>query len=281
MNERDDVLALKFVKRIKQRLLYQIKNWLAIVCGETGSGKSYSALSLAKLISWNVHIVFTPVEFLRLLNSGKLKKGDVILFDEAGVGMASRDWYSVQNKLLGSVLQTFRNMNVAVIFTTPNLSFIDVQARKLFHNYFETVYLDFEEEEAYLKVYDIQVNSRFDKIYFKYPRFDVGGVIKSLAHIIVPKPDPDVIEFYEGRKLDYTTKLNAKALNDLLNPDGDKKQKKEFNVDELKEKVLSNPDDYLKEYNQRKFIDADLLRNSFDLTIAQANVLKKVVEKQI
>ena len=41
----------EFFKRIRVRLLYQNKNWLAIITGDTGSGKSYSALRIAKKIS--------------------------------------------------------------------------------------------------------------------------------------------------------------------------------------------------------------------------------------
>ena len=208
-----------FIKKIRNRSKFQNKNWLAIVCGETGSGKSYSALSLAKQIGNKIFIVFTPLEFLKLLNSNQLSKGDTIIFDEAGVGMSSREWYSVQNKLLGTILQTFRNMNVNVIFTTPNLSFIDVQARKLFHNYFETSYIDYQKEEAYLKVYDIQINSRLDKIYYKRPKLsDEKGRCYTIGHLIIDKPDEKVTEFYENKKTEYTVQLNANALKELTEP---------------------------------------------------------------
>jgi hypothetical protein len=217
MNENN--LFNKFINRIRARTKFQNKNWLAIICGETGSGKSYSALSLAKQIGGKVFTVFTPLEFLSLLNCGKLSKGDVIIFDEAGVGMSSREWYSVQNKLLGTVLQTFRNMNVSVIFTTPNLSFIDVQARKLFHCYMDTAYIDYKKEEAYLKVYNIQVNSRLDKIYYKKPRFtNDEGRVYTMSHLVLNKPDKKMSEYYENKKTEYTEKLNANALKELTEP---------------------------------------------------------------
>lgn len=279
ISEYENGMAEKFVKRIKQRLLYLNKNWLAIVCGETGSGKSYSAISLASKIG-RVHIVFTPIEFLRLLNNPeKLQKGDVIVFDEAGVGMASREWYSVQNKLLGSVLQTFRLLNCGVIFTTPNLSFIDVQARKLFHNYFETSYIDYEEEEAYLQVYDIQVNSRFDKIYFKYPRFQVGERPMRMSHIIMDKPDPKTIEYYEARKKAYTDSLNRKALEELTGS----KEKPKPQIDEkaILKDIIKRKKEFVKEYNQHKFIDRDLIRGEYDISHAITDKLKKQAEKII
>lgn len=270
----------KFIKRTRARFLYHNQNWLAIICGETGSGKSYSAVSLAKLVGKRFYIVFTPIEFLRLLNSNRLGKGDIIIFDEAGVGMSSREWYSQQNKLLGTVLQTFRNMNVGVIFTTPNLSFIDIQARKLFHNYFETAYLDYENEEAYLKCYDIQVNSMYDKIYYKKPKFqDENGGVYTMSHLVLDKPDDQTIKYYESRKSEYTKKLNENALKELTEPKNE--AKRELDLKMIGQKVISNKDKYCKEYKKRKFVDTDLLRNDFGLSITQAKLVKREVENKL
>lgn len=278
--EGESFLFDKYVKRVRARMLFQNKNWLAIICGETGSGKSYSALSLAHLIGGKVHVVFTPVEFLRLLNSQKLSKGDVIVFDEAGVGMSSREWYSVQNKLLGTILQTFRNMNVAVIFTTPNLSFIDVQARKLFHSYLETSYLDYEAEEAYLKAYDIQVNSRLDKLYYKLPRFqDKNGRVLTMSHLVLNKPDSKVVEYYESLKSQYTKRLNEDALSELTKPKERVSEKPD--LDKIGRDVIKNKKRYVQEYKKRKFVDATLLKNDYDLSVSQAKLVKRAVEDKI
>lgn len=278
MNE--NFIFWKFIKRVRARMVIQNKNWLAIICGETGSGKSYSALSLGKLIGGEVFTVFYPKQFLELLNSGRLSKGDVIIFDEAGVGMSSREWYSIQNKLLGAVLQTFRNLNVAVIFTTPNLSFIDVQARKLFHCYFETSYLDYDAEEAHLKVYDIQVNSRFDKTYYKRPVFqDEEERIITMSHLILDKPPEDIVNRYEAVKTEYTKSIYKKALEGLSPPPD--KQSKQVNIEDINKQVLKNKDKYSREYNKRRFVDAAMIRNEFDLTIPQARAVKQAVEDRI
>lgn len=222
--------AWAYINRIKNRMNVLNKNWLAIICGETGSGKSYSALSLGAFIG-KVHLVFSPFEFLTLINSGKVIKGDIIIFDEAGVGMGAREWQSVQNKLLGSVLQTFRNMNCGVIFTTPNLSFIDIQARKLFHSYFETLYIDYDKEETILKPYNIEVNSRYDKIYYKKPRYtDHDGITYAIAQLSLPKPPKKIIEYYEKRKTAYTEQLNKRALEELTNKNKPKEHKHTWQI---------------------------------------------------
>jgi len=249
------------------------KNWLCAICGDTGSGKSYSALSMGYMIGGAVYTVFNPKEFLQVLNNPKIKRGDVIIFDEAGVGMSSRDWYKVQNKVLGAVLQTFRNMNVAVIFTMPNISFIDTQARKLFHNFMETAFIDFEKEMATLKIFDVQVNNRIDKTYYKYPKFNIGFKEYTLKSIGIPKPSDNAILNYEKKKKAYTKALNREALEQIT---GGKTE----DVDIVSE-IIKNKKAYLKDYAGRQIIDRDRIASDFKVGIHTATRLKKEVEKAL
>ncbi len=275
-------IGQKFIKKIWYRLNYQNKNVLMIICGETGSSKSYSAISLASLLTDNYYIVFNPLQFLELITSKKLKKGDVIIFDEAGVGMSSREWYSVQNKLLGSVLQTFRNLNIAVIFTTPNLSFIDIQARKLFHFYLETVNISYKEELAYLKVFEIQHNSRYDKTYFKHPKFRINNRFVTMSHIEVAKPTPKQCNDYEAIKLKYTEELNRKALESLKFSSKPKVTEKGLSIDKnIVKEVIKKKSNYLQEYKKRKFIDHRLIQSEFNLSESKAKLIKREAEKTI
>lgn len=222
--EFEETLPQLYADRIRYRLFFQNKNWLAVICGETGSSKSYSALRLAELIG-PVYFVFTPKEFMQLINNKKLKRGSCIVFDEAGVGIPSRDWQSVQNKLFGAVLQTFRNMNIAVIFTTPNLSFIDVQARKLFHAFIETDYIDRKEKIAYVKPYDLQINVRLDKTYMKHPIFDspIDGSLVYMNRMGLGLPSEKLRVKYEKASAAYKKKVREDTLKTLTEAENPKK----------------------------------------------------------
>jgi len=216
------------IQRIHNRLHKQNKNWLAIICGSTGSGKSYSALTLANQIdpSFTVdRVVLTPESFMKILNSGKLKKGNAIIFDEAGVGMPSREWYSFSNKMLSYILQTFRHQNLAVIFTTPSFDFIDSQARKLFHTYIETCGIRYKEKLCVTKWMDIQYNAKIGKTYYKFPRTVEGGEITVINRIKFPLPPQDLINAYEVKKKQYTKTLKQE-LGDTLQKLKDKANKK-------------------------------------------------------
>lgn len=104
--------------------------------GERGQGKSYAALRTAEVIdpTFNIdRVVFGTKELFRLIklleNKGGSLKGKVIVYDEAGVGMGNRDWQKENNKLMNYFLQQCRTFQLVIIYTTPNLSFVDKQAR--------------------------------------------------------------------------------------------------------------------------------------------------------
>ena len=116
------------------RRIKDYKNVLILFQGEPGMGKSFCAIRLAQCIDPNFsidNIVFTPKDFMQLINDGELKKGSIIIFDEAGVGINSSEWYSKQVILFNTVLQTFRQMQLIVLFTVPDIGYIETKSRKL------------------------------------------------------------------------------------------------------------------------------------------------------
>jgi hypothetical protein len=275
----------KFVNGIHYRLTKNNLNWLAIICGSTGSGKSYSALSIAEQICGSrVIVVFNSLEFMEILNSNTIQRGDIIIYDEAGVGMSSRAWMTVQNKLLGSILQTFRNMNIGVIFTTPELSFIDVMARRLFHAYFQTSHLDRKREIAYLKVYNIESNSLYNKIYYKHPIIkDENNMTHMLTHLGLRKASPELIEMYEAKKLAYTKALNAKVLAEMK---GEGQPKSKFNnrvpnKDEIVNDIVANPKDFIRQRFKQgaKDLDPEAIMNKYNIGMPTARAIKKQAEQ--
>lgn len=273
-----------FIDRIRDRLLERNKNWLCVVCGDTGSGKSYSAISLACEVSTKerVFVVFTPLEFLDLLNSGKLRKGDTIVADEFGVAMSSRDWYSIHNKLLSNVLQTFRHLNIAVIFTVPNLSFVDSNARKLYHCLLETCRIDYENQRSILKPFDILTSNRYsDGVTYAYPKFKIDNQEFKLTSIGFDIPDEDLIEDYEARKKEYTAKLNKAAYDELkeLEDKVDKKKDKELSNEEII-KAIQKETERFKTFNSKyhkEVFDDQLIRLEFSLPRRRAELIKRLL----
>ena len=207
-----------WVRYIKQRIR-QNKNFIGIISGPTGSGKSWSSLSLGEQADpeFNIErVVFSGGELMRLINSGKLKKGSAIVFEEAGIGMSSKSWQSVTNKLLNFLIQTFRHRNFILIFNTPYMDFVDASTRKLFHAEFSTLSVDIPAGTCRLKPRYIQYNSRNKKFYFKMLRVITSSGKRPINTWSISKPSPELIKSYEIKKRAFTDRLNAGIQNDLL-----------------------------------------------------------------
>src|SRR3990172_2181506 len=74
------------------RTMKKNQNNLISIVGKTGSGKTFSAISICEIMSkmdgvpFTIeHIVFSLRELMDLINSGKLKRGRKIVFDEPQV----------------------------------------------------------------------------------------------------------------------------------------------------------------------------------------------------
>lgn len=205
------------------RRIRQNKNFLACFTGGTGSGKSYSAIRLGELVSKEMgvsfdesNIVFEPSEFMRLMNSGNLRKGSVIILDEAGVVINARKWMTTVNMMINYVTQTFRHRNYVTIFCVPDFSFIDKAIRKLFHSYLETVALDLQKGVCWCKPFLLQNNQRTGDTYYKYLRYQPpGGAVTKLERVGFSMADSGLLKVYEDKKRAFTDKLNQNIQSTL------------------------------------------------------------------
>jgi hypothetical protein len=200
---------------IRDRLWLQRKNALISILGEPGSGKSLSAVTLAKLVDDGFSLdflVYTPEEFLRVLDEAE--RGNVVIFDEAGVGLPAREWQSLQNKLINYVLQTFRYQNICVIFTTPHISYIDKQVRHLF-NYSAVANGYDTKRDAFLTRWYVRQNNPFADIpsYEPFALYEDGKKVE-LGDIYVPLPH-DLIDEYEEKARKRKTDIRKDALKKI------------------------------------------------------------------
>ena len=107
-------------------------NWMASVVGPTGSGKSWAAIRIAEVLDPNFtvdQVAFGVLEFLQLVMDDSLGRGSIIVFEEASVEANAQEWYSVSNKVLRQVGDTWRNQNRGAIFTLPAFGQLQKQSR--------------------------------------------------------------------------------------------------------------------------------------------------------
>jgi len=209
-----------------QRRIAENRNFLCAITGPTGSGKSYSALWAAEQLDADFdirNVCFEPKEFLDLLTgkTKQLRRGSVLLFDEIQVSMGALAYQSIQSRLINSVLQTFRSMNLIVFFTTPSFGFVDASARKLFHSRWETVSIDRGSKTVKIKPYLLQLSQLNGKVYQKWLRIyrKEDGMIP-LTQLSCGLPSPKLLADYEEKKKVFIGRLNERVYSELAALDG-------------------------------------------------------------
>lgn len=215
-----------FVDYICNRIQNENKNAILCIVGATGTGKSLSAIRLCELISKKLrtefnenNMVFSFKEMMQLLNGKKLVRGSCIMFDEAGIGLGSRNWYTTLNKMISFLLQAFRKYGYVLIFTVPNFSFIDKQTRHLLHGILQTKGIDFKRKLCKLHPLLFQDSPMTDKIYKKHLRVKgkVGEGVIEVKQIMLDLPSKELIDVYEDKKDKFLKKLNEDILRDIDN----------------------------------------------------------------
>lgn len=211
-----------FPSYIKQRI-ERNKNFICAITGQTGSGKSLSAVRLGETLDPEFdirNVCFRAREFIDLVdgNIKPLKKGSVIIWDEMQVTMNSLDFQNLQSKLVNYILQTFRYQGFVLIITTPFFSFINAGSRKLFHGRMETIGINQKNKTCCLKPFLLQTNQDTGEIYRKYLRVKTSRGIVPVTKINVTLPSPDLLEAYQKKKDEFNIKLRTeikKQLEDL------------------------------------------------------------------
>jgi len=205
------------IRDIRKQINKNNQNFTLGIVGKLGSGKSYIGMRFCELVSPRFtldNVVFSAKDFLKLLNSGKLKAGDSVMWDELSLEMFSRDFQSTQNKTLVHLMTVYRTMNLFTVFTCPSLSFIDIAVRRLLSAVVETISVNRKEQVNIFKYKRIQANNLTGEIRYIFPRVKGQHGVPVIAKKMVFKKSR-FADAYDKRRKEYA-KLIAKRSEDQL-----------------------------------------------------------------
>lgn len=217
---RDKAKGDSWARWMVGRTMRQNKNNLISLVGKTGSGKTYSAISICEIMSkmdgvpFTIeHVVFSLRELMDLINSGKLKRGSKIVFDEPQVSISAREFQSEANKVFNYLLSTFRHRNLTLFFCTPYETLLDKNTRRLFHVRMETMSINVNNQTCrlkprYIEYSDFKTEPYRKQLVIMFKDENGRGKSHKLFYWDVPKPSKELIEQYEKKKLDFTNNLN-------------------------------------------------------------------------
>ena len=231
-----------FLRWLDSRMIRQNKNVLGVELGGTGSGKSYRDLRKAELW-YDYHfkekfpvenICFGVLSVMERISSGELRKGEVIIFEEAGANLGNLDFQNRMSKMFTYVLQSFRSMNIAIFFNLPYLSMLNKSARMLMHYSFESNGVDYKNNTNSCRPFFHQVNQKTGKIYPKFPKITHKGKVGKIKEFTFSIPSKYLIDAYEKKKEDYLSE-STKEYTDKMREIEQKEKPKPVEVVEKKD----------------------------------------------
>ena len=222
----------EIIDKIRHRLHVQNNSFQCMVVGEPGSGKSYAALTMCKKIdpTFNAdRIVFNAVDFMNLVQDD-LPVGAAIMCDEAGMWFSSREWNSIGNRVISTVLETYRYKNLCVFWTFPVLRMTDINLRDLAHSVMETVQIDRDNQKVICKFKRIKINPISGNRREIFPKKTLpNGEKVKITRIHVSRPSPELEKAYEERKQEILGDNYDQLLVKITDKDPETKQKQKPN----------------------------------------------------
>jgi len=136
-----DKKMLSYLKKIKDNVNKKDKDWVTLIDGYEGAGKSTFGQQIGRYLDPTLDIsrvCMTADEFKQAIINAT--KGQCVIYDEAVTGMTSGDSITRVGKLLKSMMMQMRQKNLFVIVILPSIFELSKyavlsRARSFFHIY--------------------------------------------------------------------------------------------------------------------------------------------------
>ena len=181
-----------FFSRIIYGRIFSKNNVLILITGPTGIGKSWAGLRICERYDPDfdpeVNLVFTVDEFLKAIKT--LPNRSFIMWDEPGVYIGHRQWYSLSNKIVSLVMQSFRFKLLNVVFCLPSMYYMDKVSREMCH------FLLQMQSRGIAAVYAIRKSPLSDWTFTPY-----------IGTLHLEPPSKELVEVYERRREEHMERL--------------------------------------------------------------------------
>jgi hypothetical protein len=262
----------------------QEKGFIALTVGRPQSGKSMFTGTLCRYLdptffdNMEERIVYEANDFMKILNKIK-ERGEIgraIMWDEAGVGIPSRQWYDISNKAISFCIQVMGIYRPFIFFVTQDVSYIDSQPRKLINTLFEVSRSN--KKYSRVKSYNIAVDRRRGKAYYRYPLMRTQDKMELIIEgFKFTKPCKEFIDRYLRHSEPYKNKITKLMEHRTENFDAEVMKKTEWTTREMIEKILSEPENYKGSKPGR--LNAALIQYGFNVPVTMANAVKARTEQ--
>jgi hypothetical protein len=287
------ILSILYFRHIYRRVHDYKFNFLGFLTGKHRVGKSLNAVNFGTVLDSTFldnledRVAYYASDFTRALKQIRDKHiiGGVVIWDEAGVGVPAREWYNTSNKAIGMTLQVFGRYRPIVFFVTQDMSYIDSQARKLFHGFYEVSRV--KNDYSLVKPFNVSYDKKSNKIFFQYSRLfmpngDAQGSKLVLKKIKIKRPMKEVEDAYEYHSAEFKDIIMNQMQERTEQYEKGRISKKKLTVEEIVQDLQGHKEDpvYLakRSHEDNIIFDRDAVRIKYNIPDAQARFIKKQAE---
>jgi hypothetical protein len=205
------------LKYIWKKLYEDHEDFILLVVGKRGKGKSYASLRIGETHSNNLGIPFTVADnvkytvksMLNSVNSLVHAEGSCIVMEEAGVHANARKFMAEVNMALNFFTQTVRTRHYLIIFNLPKSKMTDFSVRSLASARLEIIKKDKQKMVSVGKLYLLDYDEFTKKEWRRFLRIRMRGQRKlhCVKAIEFALPSEQIIKDYEVKKKAYTAQL--------------------------------------------------------------------------
>jgi len=279
-------IAEAYLRDIHRKVHDKKFSYLSTMTGRHRVGKSVSAVSFGDLLdptftpNMEERVVYTPEAFSEAVRSLFEQKiiGGVVVWDEANLGLSSRDWYTQANKHINFTVQAFGFMRPIVFFVTQDVTFIDSQPRKLFHSFLEVDRTN--NQYNTIRPYQVNINKRTGKMFFPSPRLGLSrhgkGRIIKVKTLRLMKPPKNLMDRYNKhsiKKKEQLLKENDEIIQHQKAKSMDAKRRDRLSDEEIIDHVIAERNNPVFMNNRGEF-NENTIANEFKVTYRKAKYLK-------
>lgn len=180
-----------FLETLKYRAKHRQNN-IIIIVGRQRSGKSWAGLKICEYMDKKFDRNAMCFGMKQFMNFVKNYKRRWILFDEIGVELDSATWWTIPNRIMKYVAETYASRQLNLVMTLPHLSGMLKQTRILSHFIIRMLH------PSKGILIGISTDYIHEQLYYKWLQF-----------LEFDRPSPSIIRTYEKKKDEF---LSEKAI---------------------------------------------------------------------
>jgi signal recognition particle GTPase len=276
------------LRRVWDRVNRDNEHFMATIVGREGSGKSHTALKLAKSLDPSFHadrVIFDVAELLRVLKDGEHEPGNFYVLDEAGVSLGRRTWQDRSQILANQALQLIRSHNLGLVFTLPRLSELDSQTEGRLQAVLEITKKNPDEwVRVKWKFVDPDRIDSSGNILKKYPRRLEDGYKKRITrNTFAPPDDSELVDEYEERKAHFQESVYEETIEALDDAEEEEENEQRTVKDIATEIAKDGVSAVVSEHGNtgEPYINHQLIRAEHGITHDDAKAVKSLLDKQV